>query len=99
RSHKAPLYPTRRSSDLAMLMVTNTGATTFSAPLMGSGGLTVAAGSAGSLSLGADNSYGDGTTLNSGTLIVGSDGALGTGLLTLKDRQSTRLNSSHHITS
>lgn len=66
----------------ATLTITDTGITTFSATLGGGGGLAEAAGT-GSLLLGGNNSYSGGTTLTSGTLIVGSNSALGTSSVAL----------------
>jgi outer membrane autotransporter protein len=53
--------------------------TTFSGTISGTGGLTKVG--TGTLLLNGDNGYQGGTSLNAGTLAVGSDTALGTGML------------------
>ncbi|HEY9248005.1 MAG TPA: choice-of-anchor J domain-containing protein, partial [Rariglobus sp.] len=62
----------------------------FTSPLDGAGGL-VKLGS-GALTLGAASTYAGGTTVNAGTVLVGADGALGSGAVELAD--GTRLGSS-----
>ena len=57
------------------------GSNTLSAAISGTGTLTQSG--AGTLTLSASNSYSGGTTISGGTLVVGDDHALGTGLMTL----------------
>lgn len=64
------------------LTVTNSGTTTFLGTVSGSGNLTEAA-ALGTLVLPGRNAYTGMTTLSSGTLMVGDNGALGTGVLDL----------------
>ncbi|SAI05168.1 autotransporter [Bordetella ansorpii] len=54
---------------------------TFNGTITGTAGIVKQG--AGSQTLGADNTYSGGTTLMDGTLVVGSNGALGTGALTV----------------
>jgi autotransporter-associated beta strand protein len=67
-------------SDGATLTVTNTGSTIFSGVLDGAGALTEGTGT-GTVVLNGGNTYSGNTTLSSGTLIVGKDNALGSGML------------------
>jgi autotransporter-associated beta strand protein len=71
------------TSNTTVLNVTNTATTTFSGPIGGMGGINANAGTGRVVLSNNTNNYAGGTTLTSGTLEAGSNGALGAGALNL----------------
>ena len=75
---------------------TNGNDVTFASALSGSGSLTKSG--SGSLTLSSANAYTGGTTLNTGTLGLGSDNAIGTGTLTINGGNLRAVGSARTLT-
>jgi autotransporter-associated beta strand protein len=73
------------------LTVTGASNTTLAGAISGSGAL--AKSGSGTLTVSGNNSYGGGTTVNDGTLIVGHANALGSGALAINNSAATQLQS------
>src|SRR5207248_1134098 len=79
----------------AMLTVAGTQSFTFNGVINGASGALIST-DPGVLTLNGANTFGGGVTINAGTLSVGNDSALGSGLLTLSDLRTIQSVGSAH---